>query len=248
MNDLAQQVKKANKEFYDIIGHSYEVIDGRRSEQLIHYVSKQLETICKNTNAGSLLDLGCGWGFISRIAKNYFKQRYAMDISYKIIGGINDSDLLKITADSDSIPIKDSKLDCVITFAVLHHCYSYEKILSEIYRVLTHGGIYYSDHDMDAFFFKRFKPLLKIYRKINNASKHYLTSFNQLSEEMYNCSEFHQNGIPSETIETTLKRIGFKNVQLEYHWFGLAPLTNKIFGKKFYKMGYAPLVKIIAVK
>lgn len=248
MFDLEKQVKKANKDFYDIIGPSYEAIDGRRSEQIIRYVMNQLESISKNTVADSILDLGCGSGFISMTAKNYFKQRYAIDISHKIIKKIESKNLYKITADTDLIPFKDAKLNCVVTFAVLHHCYSYEKILSEIYRILATGGIYYSDHDIDSLFFGRFSPLMKIYRKINNQRKKYLKRFNQLSKEMYDCSEFHQNGIPSEVIGTTLKRIGFKDIKLQYHWFGLNPLTDKIFGKRLFRMGYAPLVKIIAVK
>ena len=248
MNNPELQVKKANKDFYDIVGPSYEEIDGRRSEQLLCYVSKKLETISRQTDTDYILDLGCGSGFISRIAKKYFKKRYAIDISYKIVKAIEDKNLHKVTADSDLIPMQDSSLNCVVTFAVLHHCYAYEKMLSEINRVLKDGGIFYSDHDMDAFFFKRFKPLLKVYRKMNDARRNYLSRFSQLSEEIYNCSEFHQDGIPSEAIELILKNIGFKDVRLEYHWYGLSLLFDKIFGKNAYKRGYAPLTRIIAVK
>ena len=248
MNNLEQRVKKANREFYDIVGSSYEGIDGRRSERLIRYVSEQLKIISRNVEADSILDLGCGNGFVSRAARDFFKRRYALDISFKIIKAIDDATLLKITADSDLIPIRDSKVNCVVTFAALHHCYSYEKMLSEIYRILKDGGIYYSDHDMDSFFYKRFKPLLKVYRKINDARGTYLSRFKGLSGEMYDYSEFHKDGIPSEKIKSMLKGIGFKNIILEYHWFGLSPLTDTVFGKRTYNRGYAPLVKIIAVK
>lgn len=248
MIDLEQQVKKANRDFYDITGTSYEAVDGRRSEQLIRYVMNQLESISENTVSGSVLDLGCGSGFISMAAKNCFEHLYAIDISHKIIKNIEDKSFPRVVADTDLIPVKDARLNCVVTFAVLHHCYSYEKILSEIHRILVPGGIYYSDHDIDSLFFKRFQLLLKIYRKINDQRKKYLKAFSLLTKEMYDCSEFHQDGIPSEFIGTTLKRIGFKDVKIEYHWFGLNPLTDKIFGKRLFKIGYAPLVKIIAVK
>ena len=248
MNNLAQHIKKANRDFYDIVGSFYEVIDGRRSERLISYVEEQLKTISRDVGAYSIIDLGCGSGFVSRIARDYFKQRFALDISHRIMSAIDDSILFKIVADTDTIPIKDDMLQCVVTFAVLHHCYSYEKILSEIYRILKTGGIYYSDHDMDSCFFNRFRPFLKIYRKINNAGKHYLARFRELTEEMYNLSEFHQNGIPSETIETVLRGVGFKNVRVEYHWFGLSQITDTIFGKKIFRRGFAPLVRITAIK
>jgi ubiquinone/menaquinone biosynthesis C-methylase UbiE len=248
MINLEQQVKKANKDFYNIVGASYEEIDGRRSEQLVDYVVDQLSQISKATDADSILDLGCGSGFISRIAQKYFKKRYAVDISFQIVNAISDRTISKLTADVDSIPIKDEKISSVVTFAVLHHCYSYEKMLTEIHRILRIGGIFYSDHDMDSLFFERFKPLLKFYRMANNASKHYLSKFSELSEQMYHCSEFHENGIHSDSIELMLREIGFSDIRLQYHWYGLSPMTDKIFGKRIYKRGYAPLVRIIAVK
>ncbi len=248
MDYLEFQVKKANRDFYDIVGSSYEAIDGRRSDKLICYVSEQLKSISENTEADAILDLGCGSGFVSRIAAKYFKTRFAVDISFHIVRVIEDDTLHKLTADSDFIPFQNESLNSVASFAVLHHCYAYEKMVSEIYRVLKEGGIFYSDHDMDESFFKRFKPLLKIYRSINDASRHYLSNFHQLSEEIYHCSEFHEEGIPSEKIEHLLKQIGFKDVRFEYHWYGLSSLTDKIFGKKSYQRGYAPLTRIIAVK
>lgn len=80
MDDLARKVKKANRDFYDIVGSSYESIDGRRSEELICYVDDQVRMISRNIKADSILDLGCGNGFISRVSNSYFKRRYALDI------------------------------------------------------------------------------------------------------------------------------------------------------------------------
>ncbi|MHC4183737.1 MAG: class I SAM-dependent methyltransferase, partial [Planctomycetota bacterium] len=212
MTELERKVKKANKDLYDIVGSSYEEIDGRRSKELVQYVSGRLKGIAEETDGISILDLGCGSGFISRIARDYFKCRLAYDISFRIIKAIGDSELLKITGDLDFIPVKSGSFSCIVTFAVLHHSYSFEKIFNEIYRVLKKGGMFYSDHDMDSFFYNRYKPLLKIYRKINNAKKHYLLKFNQLTEEIYNYSEFHQKGIPSDSITKMLTGIGFKGV------------------------------------
>lgn len=248
MVDLEEQVKRANRDFYDIVGPAYETIDGRRSERLRHYVAEKLELISRKTAGESILDLGCGSGFIAISAEPCFKQRYAFDISFNIINAVENKTLRKGVADSDRIPLQSSRLDCVVTFALLHHCYAYEKMLSEIYRVLKRGGVYYSDHDMDSSFFRRFNFFLKIHRKIHDARRKYLSEFNQLTEEMYDCSEIHQKGIPSETVEATLKCVGFKEVKLEYHWFGLSSSTDKLFGKKSYHKGYAPLVRITAIK
>jgi len=160
MKNLEFRVKQANKDLYNIVGPSYESIDGRRSEQLIDYVSKILKLIARRTDVDSILDLGCGSGFISRSAKQYFKKRYALDISDSIVRAIEDQNLHCMTADCDFLPIQDASLNCVVTFAVLHHCFAFEKLFSEIYRVLIKGGVFYSDHDMDSNFFRRFKLFL----------------------------------------------------------------------------------------
>lgn len=248
MIELEQQIKKANKDFYEIVGSSYEEIDGRRTEKLIHYIEFQLKKISQNTDCDSILDLGCGSGIISKASQDYFKQRYALDISSKILSSITDKKILKITADLDYLPFIDGHLSSVVAFAVLHHCFSYENMFDEIFRILKKGGVLYCDHDLDAVFFQCFKHLLKIYRKFYDAKKRYLSKFEELTEDMYNLSEFYQHGIDSESIENILTKIGFTKVYRQYHWYGLSPITDKLFGRRIYKRGHAPLVKIIALK
>ena len=247
MKGTKEQVKKANREFYDIVGYRYEEIDGRRSDELLLYTMDQLGRLSKESGSEAILDLGCGSGFITKSARPYFKKRYALDISSEILKTIEDIDVVKINSDMDTIPIKDNELNCVAAFAVLHHCYSYEKMIPEIARILKPGGAFYSDHDMDSFFFHRYRILLRLYRKIRNASQSYRSQFSQLTEEMYHCTEFHEEGIQTEHVEELLKAC-FSKVDVQYHWFGLTPLSDKVFGKRSYKKGYAPLVKIIAVK
>lgn len=248
MKTTEEQVKQANKEFYDIVGSRYEEIDGRRSDELLLYTKDQLARLSKDSGGEAILDLGCGSGFITKAAKPYFNKRYALDISSEILKAIEDVDVVKINSDMDEIPIKDNELSCVVAFAALHHCYSYEKMIPEIARILKPGGVFYSDHDMDSFFFRRYRILLRLYRKIRNASKSYRSQFSRLTDELYHCSEFHEEGIPSGEIETMLKEAGFKDVMFYYHWYGLTSVTDRIFGKRLYKKGYAPIVKIIAVK
>ena len=245
---LEEQVKKANKEFYDIVGSSYEQLDGRRTESLHAYVKDQLREVLVLGDSETILDLGCGSGFVSQVASHLFKQRYAIDISWRILRGIEDPRLRKIVADSDYIPIRDNQMDVVGAFAFLHHCHSFERLCEEIYRILKKGGFFYSDHDMDISFNSRFKPMMKIYRKVHNAKKRYLKNFETLSEDLYDCTEFHQNGIQPDQICSLLERIGFRKVNISFHWYGLSSFSDRLFGKKTYPRGWAPLTRIIALK
>lgn len=248
MKTSEEQVKKANKEFYDIVGSNYEKLDGRRTESLFFYVEEQLKEARTQGDTESILDLGCGNGFVSQVAAHHFKQRYAIDISYFILRGIKDPQLKKIAADSDFIPIRENQIDVVGAFAFLHHCHSFERVCGEVYRVLKQGGIFYSDHDMDISFYSRFKRMMKIYRKVHNAKKRYLESFETISENLYDCSEFHQNGIQPDLISVLLKKVGFSEVNISFHWFGLSVFSDRLFGKKKYPRGWAPLTRIVALK
>jgi SAM-dependent methyltransferase len=240
-----EKVKRANRLFYDIAGSGYEVIDGRRSVKgLKEYLAGMLRDITSRSNRESILDLGCGAGFLSGVARGIYTERYALDISHGILRIIHDTNLRRIVADSDLLPLHDSTIDCVAAFAVLHHCYAFERMFTEAFRVLRQGGIFYSDHDMDRSFFRRFKPLLSIYRMFNNARRNYRKQFSQISDEIYDHSEFHQHGIPSNNIRTLLERAGFK----EYHWYGLSSLIDWLFGHRTFSQGYAPLARITARK
>ncbi|MCX6356705.1 MAG: class I SAM-dependent methyltransferase [Candidatus Aureabacteria bacterium] len=248
MNELGCHVKRANRDFYDIVGAAYESIDGRRSERLAGYVAGRMEMLSRRAGSESMLDLGCGNGFVARVAKAYFRRQYAVDISCSILRSIADGTPVKLCADSDSIPIRGGRVNCVVTFAMLHHCFEYEKLLSEIHRVLAPGGVYYSDHDMDELFFSRFRLAIEAYHLFNNAKRRYRRAFKNISAELYDYSEYHRRGIPSGTILSLLARLGFREVTCDYHWFGLSPVTDRLFGVRTFRRGLAPLTRIIAVK
>ncbi|MBU1995795.1 MAG: class I SAM-dependent methyltransferase [Candidatus Omnitrophica bacterium] len=152
-----------------------------------------------------------------------------------------------IVSDVDQLPFKINSFDAITCFAVLHHLYNFEDLIKEISRVLKPGGIFYSDHDMELLFYKRFYPLLKLYRMFHNASNKYQEASNVISKEVYDLTEVHENGIDAITIASFFEKHGF-NVTIKYHWFGLNLLTNKIMGKKTYRRGLAPLFSIIAIK
>ena len=242
------KVRQANKDFYNIVGDSYEIIDGRRSASLSKYVNNILSQIVLKVGPGSILDLGSGSGFVIKLAKEYFNHRYAIDISGVILSKIKEEKILKIIAEFDHFPLKNNQFNCVVTFAVLHHCFSYEKIFDNIYNALKPGGVYYSDHDLDSLFFKRFSFFINLYRRVNNVNKRYLSKFCSITQEMYNYSEFHSHGIKTEYIKRALELTGFKSVECKYHWFGINPFLNVLFGKRSFPKGWAPLIRIIAYK
>ncbi len=244
MTQQAQKIKEANKDFYNKIGANYEHSDGRRSERLAGYVRDQIISDLM----GSLLDLGCGSGFVCRSALGLYERVYGLDISHRILHDIDFEGILRINGDLDYLPFRDESFDCVVTFATLHHCYGFEGLFKEIFRVLKRGGLYYSDHDMNDQFYTRYRTLLRLYRSLFDPFRRYRRQCPSIQKEEYHLSEYHSQGIPTQEVRGLLEAVGFRKVSMTFHWFGLNPLTDIIWGKKEMGQDSAPLVKIKAIK
>ncbi|VAX19605.1 hypothetical protein MNBD_NITROSPINAE03-1007 [hydrothermal vent metagenome] len=241
------RVKSANKEFYDAISGHYEKVDGRRSDTLKTWLRRTLEDLRRKAPGGVLLDIGAGGGVVTSCAKGLFDLRIGLDISQKILAAHSASFDHCVAADIDYLPVSDASVDLVTCFATLHHLYSFDGLSSEIARALKPGGVFYSDHDMDSAFHDRFKVLLAIYRKINNAKDAYKNVCGAIDDELYDLSEWRQDGIDSEALIGNLDSLGF-SVEPVFHWYGLGRMTDILFGQKARSKRWAPLVSIRAVK
>lgn len=242
-----KMIVDANRYFYDIVSVNYESIDGRRSPKLAKWLKKNLSEIRNKCSGGRLLDLGAGSGFVTKCAEGIFKCRVAVDVSQGILKSHINSFEHGIAADIDNLPFKSGSFDAVTCFAVLHHLHSYEQLFSEVGRVLKKDGVFYSDHDMDINFAKRFSIPIYIYRKLRNSFKKYEKINKDITNELYKATEYHENGIDSANIVQLLIKEGF-HIEHGYHWFGLFPLADILFKEKTFKNGSAPLFYVIAAR
>ncbi len=243
----ADHVRTANRKFYDSIANNYENIDGRRTPGLEEWLRGKLTDIREMVNGGTLLDIGAGSGFVTRCAEGLFSWRVGTDLSSEILEKNRESFDKIVVADASNLPFEDESFDVVTCFATLHHLYDFDGMVSAVARILKPGGIFYSDHDMDAKFYQRFKLPLKLYRKIHNAALKYGRENNDITEELYQLSEWHESGIASDCIIELFTKSGC-TVETAYHWYGLSLITDKLFGNKTGRRGWAPLCSMIAIK
>jgi len=246
MTDISQKVREANASIYDAFGKDYEKIDGRRSRELLRWLRARL-TEARGLSAGgmNLLDVGCGSGFVLRAAKGVYSNLYGLDISSNILKGLSSQGIFPFCGDAEHIPLKDASVDTVVFFAAIHHFYDHRPILREAHRVLKNGGVIYIDHDMSKHFFNRFGLLIKLYRALS--SKERMVKKIGVSE-IYHLSEIHADGIDARAVIRDLESLGFSIVKCYHHWYGLTPLTDRIFGERHYSEVSAPLAALIARK
>jgi len=95
-------------------------------------------------SVSSILDVGCGNGWVAKEFLPRGKQVYSLDIS------ITNPAIAKklytnekhfgITADSFHLPFNDNSFDCVIASEIIEHVYDPAGFVKELFRVVKKGG------------------------------------------------------------------------------------------------------------
>ena len=100
----------------------------------------------KNVPYRSLLDVGCGTGFLfEQLKKDRAADYYGLDLSPEMLKKARNKfgDTVSFTAgSSDELPYGNDSFDVVTCIQSFHHYPYPEKAMSEAYRVLKPGGLY----------------------------------------------------------------------------------------------------------
>ena len=185
------------------------------------------------TNAGSVLEIGCGNGEFSRRFLNNGAEMYCVDISPTLIGILKEryagTNLRFDTADIECLPYADGYFDGVIGNGILHHL-NLDICLDEIHRVLKSGGrIFFSEPNM-------LNP--EVFLETN------IRFFGKLSQKTPEETAFFRWILKRKLLKT-----GFKNVSLAPFDF-LQPLVPAPFIGTALKIGAflekVPILKEIA--
>ena len=105
------------------------------------FISENLVAHLSARKVNDALDLGCGHGVYSTILLEHSTNVFGVDISKDACDYCSNLGYTEVfNADVYNIPIENDKLDFVFTTEVLEHILDYEKMLSEIYRILKKDG------------------------------------------------------------------------------------------------------------
>lgn len=236
-----EEVKQANRQFYDLASAAYEAADGRRGRGLARYLDRRLEALSQNAGRDHLLDAGCGTGFVAGCALDHFATVDGIDIAPEMIerARIMHPDARFTVADGDALPFEPTTFTVVAAVALLHHLPRHEPFFQEAFRVLRPGGMLYTDHDLDRRFRAMFRVPLALYRAVRREEHRYRRACPALDHDLYLATEFHRNGLDPRALRTQLTAAGFMDVQITVHWLGLSPWFDA-FGRLLGPNGRAP--------
>lgn len=127
----------------------------QRFLRLLHNIvparMKYFGTIIDDWNGKTVLDLGCGGGFMSEALAKQGATVIGVDPSQPAIQIAQEhaeKEGLKIDyrmGSGERVPVDDDGVDCVVCVDVLEHVQDLEEVLDEIRRVLRPGGVFLFD-------------------------------------------------------------------------------------------------------
>lgn len=110
-----------------------------RLDKLEHAIVCQLLPV----SGQRILDVGCGYGRLASCYLERFKQVVMLDGSITLLRQAQETIGEKATyiaADANRLPFRPDSFDCVLMIRVFHHISDSQVILSEIQRIVSHGG------------------------------------------------------------------------------------------------------------
>ena len=102
----------------------------------------------------TILEVGCGSGLGAKlISEVYHPDRlYLLDLDLRMIqkanqrrSGQNEDRIYFCVGDAIRLPFRDDSMDAVFGFGFLHHVPAWQDGLTEVARVLKHGGVYFME-------------------------------------------------------------------------------------------------------
>ena len=166
------EVLNANRSFYDRIYNTYKENEYYAYKTpIINDVKKNIEYCVKHLSCYDVfLDIGCGSGFLSNLAKNFFASGIGIDVSeqqvklYQKEVGI--PQYHSMIGDITRLSLRDATVDMVASYSVLHHVLDYYKATDEMTRVLKTGGILYADFEPNMTFHGKIKFFINLRKRI----------------------------------------------------------------------------------
>jgi SAM-dependent methyltransferase len=229
------QVQNANIELHTKLANVYKESEPHYRPENQARVEKILINLAQVAGSDSLLDVGCGMGFIIDIAKFHFRRITGIDITQAMLDKVNcDSNTCKIVlhvAEIENMLFESDTFNVVTAFAVIHHLHELRPAFAEVFRVLKPGGIFYTDTDPNYYFWEairnlpdgeEFSPIIqREFNAVKYKDKELEEKFG-ISPEMLSIAEtlkHDSGGFKAEDLEVLLRSIGFSEVNIFYEWY-----------------------------
>ena len=242
MDPKYKEVIEANIALHSTMASDYSTCEPHFRPENIEKVSSNIRTVIEQTKAESMLDLGCGTGFLIHIAKPFLKNITGVDVTQPMLDRVDvsgDSKITLVNHDTGSFPVEESAFDMVTAYSFLHHLYDIRPTVATAYKALKKGGVFYADLDPNFYFWDSINQLDRHgnYDAIVKREIEMVTYKDEdieknfgVAKDVFNNAEYGKNiagGFKEEDLRNALIEAGFSDVKIVYHWYlGQAYMIN----------------------
>lgn len=185
-------------------------------------ILKSLDSLM-DLKQGTWVDLDCGFGYFEMVCSDRSIRLIGIEPDAKVISA--DGELLSLQPNVDlvqshgeALPFADSSVDGIVSFSVLEHVVSPEKVLSECFRILKPGGRVFIGtpnykHFRESHYKIFFVPSLprsitKLYLRLLGKNPDFLDSLHYLTpHQMKNLLQNQGFEITRDAVDWGLKRL-----------------------------------------
>jgi ubiquinone/menaquinone biosynthesis C-methylase UbiE len=231
---MSSEVKRANIEVHTRMADSYNAQEPHFRPENQAKVRAVLTRLAEQCGGGRLLDIGCGTGFILKIAEPLFRELYGVDLTPAMLGKVERSAKVQISnASAESLPFAANSFDLVSAYSFIHHVEDALQVLREACRVLKPGGICYVDLEPNKHFWSAMERLpvseverlpammRKAYDSVVATDARVQAQFG-IDKNVFNRAEYGKavlGGVDAEAMCAAAPQLGFKSCAVRYEWF-----------------------------
>lgn len=227
---------KANQEFHTRLAPTYESDEPHnRPENKIKVRNRLLGLLSKVNRPETVVDFGCGTGFILELLPEWIKLAIGIDTTPAMLEILRAKSLPRVKILEQSVydtGLLSESSDLVTGYSVLDHFADPQASFREAHRILKPGGYLYMDLIPNGNFWTQlrtlgtdaspFDPLIgrEIDEVVNHATKMY-TKFG-VSQELLAAAEPHKetsDGFTEPQIMEALVDTGFQHISIHHEWF-----------------------------
>jgi ubiquinone/menaquinone biosynthesis C-methylase UbiE len=138
---------QANRRIHAALADVYDTSEPHFRPENQRKVKSRLVEIRRSSPGGRLLDIGCGTGFLLRLAADVFDDMVGLDITPEMLAraaaAAPSAEL--VLGSAEEIPFPDASFDAVSAYSFLDHLADVPAVFRQMRRVLRPGGRAYID-------------------------------------------------------------------------------------------------------
>ena len=232
--DLVRKVIAANIAVHSKLAAHYETSEPHFRSENVAKVERWITNLVAATQAQSVLDLGCGTGFVIQILKRHVPHITGVDVTSAMLERVDRSGTASVELvknDTGTYPVEKGAFQLVTAYSFLHHLCDLAPTLGTAARALGPGGKFYADLEPNYYFWEvinqlerggTYHPLVQREIEAVTFKDEEIEQKFGVSRETFNHAEFGKDiagGFKQEELERLLREAGFSQVEFFYHWF-----------------------------